>query len=80
MLSDEEWEKRWQRYGFLEMVSDMKECFSPKRAVEMFGLFVLFGAASGETHDATVKRLLSMGFKKSTIYVLPSRQKVRPSS
>lgn len=68
MTDNEIWEKRWRGYGFLEMVADMQSIFSPKRAVEMFGLFVLFGAVGGETHDATVKRLLALGFKRTTVY------------
>lgn len=64
----DEWEERWARYGFLEMVADMKEVFASQRAMEMFAWMVAFGATGGHDHAEMVRRLVAAGFSKSPVY------------
>ena len=67
-MTDQEWEDRWERYGFIEMLSDMRQVFPKQRVMQMFGWMVMFGATGGQTKDQMVKRLIRLGFGKSSVY------------
>ena len=66
--TDQNWEAQWNRYGFIEMLSDMRQVFPKQRVMQMFGWMVLFGATGGQTKDQMVKRLMKLGFGKSSVY------------
>lgn len=67
-MTDQEWDEHWKRYGFLEMVLDMRKVFPPQRGMEMFTWMLAFGAAGGKTHGEMVQRLLNLGFTKTPVY------------
>ena len=66
--TDQIWEAQWNRYGFIEMLSDMRQVFPKQRVMQMFGWMMLFGATGGQTKDQMVKRLMKLGFGKSSVY------------
>ena len=67
-MTDQEWEEHWEHYGFIEMLSDMRRVFPKQRVMQMFGWMVMFGATGGQSKDQMVKRLVSLGFGKSSVY------------
>lgn len=67
-INNLEWEEHWKRYGFIEMLSDMRQVFPKQRVMQMFGWMVLFGATGGQTKEQMVKRLVNLGFGKSSVY------------
>ena len=66
--ADQNWEAQWNRYGFIEMLSDMRQVFPKQRVMQMFGWMVMFGATGEQTKDQMVKRLVKLGFGKSSVY------------
>lgn len=67
-MTDREWDECWEHYGFIEMLSDMRHVFPKQRVMQMFGWMVMFGVTGGQTKEQMVKRLVALGFGKSSVY------------